>query len=96
VRELQNELQRYLVEQRLEFLGDVSTESPAQGVFPDINFDPKKMRFNEAVAAFEKHLIAEALAQNAWHQGKTAQVMGIPPRTLYTKIKKYDLKNSRN
>ncbi len=92
IRELHNELQRYLVERRFEFFGDVSSETPEHGVNPGIGFDPRGMSFNEAVAAFEQQLLADALARNDWHQGKTSQEIGIPTRTLYSKIKKYGLK----
>jgi PAS domain S-box-containing protein len=91
IRELQNELQRYLTEQRLEFIGDVQAEP-----FEEEGFSVEGLSFNEAVEAFEKRLLARVLAQNYWHQRKTADLLNIPPRTLYRKIRKYGLKNDKD
>lgn len=38
---------------------------------------------------FEKQLILDALQQNQWHREKTAAMLGIDRKTLYTKMKKY-------
>jgi transcriptional regulator with PAS, ATPase and Fis domain len=91
IRELQNELQRYLSEQRFEFIGDVQAES-----FEDEGLSLEGLNFNEAVEAFEKRLLARALARNYWHQGKTAAMLNIPPKTLYRKIRKYGLKGDKD
>jgi transcriptional regulator with PAS, ATPase and Fis domain len=89
IRELQNELQRYLTEQRFEFIGDIQAE-PLEDEKPSV----EALSFNEAIEAFEKRLLARALAQNYWHQGKTAAMLNIPPKTLYRKIRKYGLKGT--
>lgn len=87
VRELQNELQRYLAEQRLEFIGDVHAEPAEQ----DDAVDLKAQGFYEAVEACEKRLIVNALQQNLGHREKTAAMLKILPRTLHRKMKKYGL-----
>jgi DNA-binding response OmpR family regulator len=51
----------------------------------------EELNFREAVEAYEKGLIAEALEQNLDNTAKTAASLGIPLRTLYRKIKKYRL-----
>jgi PAS domain S-box-containing protein len=84
VRELQNELQRYLSEQRLALIGN---SSPADG-----KVRPERMSFRETIAAYEQQVIANALEQHAGHLGKTAETLNIPPKTLYRKIRKYQLK----
>ena len=58
-------------------------------------FNPAGMRFQEAVEAFEKYLLTNALGQHAGHQRKTSEMLGIPPKTLYRKIRKYGLRASR-
>lgn len=93
VRELQNELQRYLLEGRLEF---IESERIEQNGGSDIESVQKGLNFRKAVEAYEKRLIVRALIQNAGRQGKTAAMLGIPPRTLYEKIKKYRLKNYKD
>ena len=40
----------------------------------------------------EKYHIAKVLKLNRWDRTQTAQQLGISPKTLYTKIKKYEIK----
>jgi transcriptional regulator with PAS, ATPase and Fis domain len=87
VRELQNELQRYLAEQRLEFIGDVYAEPAEQNDAIDL----KAQGFYKTVEAYEKRLIINALKQNHGHREKTAAMLKILPRTLHRKMKKYGL-----
>jgi DNA-binding NtrC family response regulator len=42
-----------------------------------------------AVEAFEKRFILDVLKQNQGHRAKTAAMLGIDRKTLYTKLKKY-------
>lgn len=58
-------------------------------------FDPAAMSFHEAVEAFEKYLLASALRQYSGHQRKISEMLGIPPKTLYRKIRQYGLKNEK-
>jgi transcriptional regulator with PAS, ATPase and Fis domain len=92
VRELQNELQRYLVEGRLEFIGNEFVE---QDKGPDLEFVQQGLSFRETIEAYEKRLIARALAQNAGHQGKTAKMLDISEKTLYNKMRKYGVKSEK-
>lgn len=91
IRELQNELQRYLTEQRLEFIGNLETESGERSEVSNLVFDQEGLHFRETVEMFEKRLIARVLEQNSGHTGKTATILNLPLRTLYRKIKKYQL-----
>ncbi len=91
VRELQNELQRYLVEQRFEFIGNVAADSSKRDRAESPGFNLEGMSLREAVEALEKHMIAGVLTQNAGHKGNTAKMLGISPRSLYERIKKYRL-----
>ena len=91
VRELQNELQRYLAEQRLEFIGN----DPFDGCGVDQSHHPSgttvQSSFRQAVDAFEKQLIAKTLAQTNGQIEKTSKRLKIPRKTLYRKIRKYQL-----
>lgn len=40
----------------------------------------------------ERKHIARALKLNRWDRTQTANQLGISPKTLYTKIKKYEIK----
>lgn len=55
-------------------------------------FQPDTMHFREAVEAFEKYLLANALRRYDGHQRKTSEMLDIPPKTLYRKMRQYGLK----
>ncbi len=42
----------------------------------------------------ERRQIANVLQQTRWHRGKAAELLAISPKTLYRKIKQYDLDKS--
>jgi transcriptional regulator with PAS, ATPase and Fis domain len=90
IRELHNELQRYLMEQRLEFIGNQPGQVERENS-PTTDFQPAGDNFREMVEAYEKHLIVNALSQTAGHLGKTSDLLGIPQKTLYRKIRKYGI-----
>jgi len=91
VRELQNEVQRYLSEQRLEFIGDVQAMSATQDDLFRPGGDLANLALPEALEAFEKRVIVATLAQNQWKTKATADILGITQRSLQRKIKKYHL-----
>jgi transcriptional regulator of acetoin/glycerol metabolism len=39
----------------------------------------------------ERQQILAALEQTNWHRGKTANLLGISPSTLYRRLRNYDL-----
>ncbi|MBU4425712.1 MAG: hypothetical protein KKB35_03155, partial [Proteobacteria bacterium] len=49
-----------------------------------------------AMEVFEKRFILNALNQNQWHRGKVASMLGIDPKTLYTKMKKSGFINHKS
>ena len=46
----------------------------------------------EQLAFFEKSLIVEALRQSGGHVSRATEILGIPRKTLYDKLAKYDLR----
>ena len=52
---------------------------------------PQPQNFHEAIAAYERALIGNMLAQERGNLSKTAVSLGMPLRTLYRKIKKYQM-----
>ena len=56
---------------------------------------PKALNFHEAVEAYEKQLILTVLRQNHHNTAKSAEILDIPLRTLYRKIKRYRLLGRR-
>jgi DNA-binding NtrC family response regulator len=39
----------------------------------------------------ERQQIVSALEQTNWHRGKTAEILGISPSTLYRRLRDYNL-----
>jgi len=39
----------------------------------------------------ERQQIITALEKTGWHRGKTAELLGISPSTLYRRLREYDL-----
>ena len=91
VRELQNALQRYLATQHLdpELSLLVSAQQPRAEITHSHLFEGLPLA--EAVKAFEKQLIYDALAKNQQHKINTAKMLGIPRSTLHRKIKEFQL-----
>jgi DNA-binding NtrC family response regulator len=72
----------------------------------DVEDLPKEILFTESQPAesgeafrpmsaslmvMEKQHIAEVLQKTRWHRGRAAELLAISPKTLYRKIKQYDL-----
>jgi transcriptional regulator of acetoin/glycerol metabolism len=41
----------------------------------------------------ERQQILAALEQTGWHRGKTAEILGISPSTLYRRLRDYNLEH---
>lgn len=66
----------------------VSYNSPKEttnNVTPFQNVPPTQLR------DVEKQQILHALEKTGWHRGKTAELLGISPSTLYRRLREYDL-----
>jgi transcriptional regulator with PAS, ATPase and Fis domain len=91
VRELQNVLQRYLTVRRLDF---ISTHTP-QAVDIDSasreGFFQESRGLRETLETLEREFISKVLEQSRWHRAKAAKTLGIPERTLYRKLKQFQL-----
>jgi transcriptional regulator of acetoin/glycerol metabolism len=44
-----------------------------------------------ALRDVERQQIINALEKTGWHRGKTAELLGISPSTLYRRLREYDL-----
>jgi PAS domain S-box-containing protein len=94
IRELQNALQRYLTIGNFEFLlrqqeNQKLTEN-THGE-KEILFDFSTSDYRQKIASIEKVLLIEALNKSNWNRKKTTELLNIPRRTLYQKMKKYSL-----
>jgi PAS domain S-box-containing protein len=88
IRELQNELQRYLAEQRLEFIETLNTFAIETDVIQTAS-DQEDLSLYKVIEEFEKRFITEVFDQNHRNRKNTATTLGIDRKTLYTKLKKY-------
>ena len=92
VRELQNVLQRYLATQDLSAILSLTGAAPPSRVMPVHVETASNVALLEAVDAFEKQMIADALTRAHHHIGKTADLLGISRLMLYRKMKKHQLR----
>ena len=68
----------------------VSYSSPhSNGVGAFQNASPTNLR------DVERQQILTALEKTGWHRGKTAELLGISPSTLYRRLREYDLETRR-
>ena len=64
----------------------VSYNEPASGAVSSFqNASPTNLR------DVERQQIVRALEKTGWHRGKTAEILGISPSTLYRRLRDYDL-----
>lgn len=94
IRELQNALQRYLTIGNFDFLvSHQSTEELTDNTLQEmkIEINSSDADFRQKVASYEKVLLLEALNKSNWNRNKVTELLNIPRRTLYHKMKKYGL-----
>ena len=88
IRQLQNVLQRYLTLKRLEFDDDEHAISDASA--QHIRAQSRE-GLKHATEVFERQFILNMLAFNQGHKGKTAEMLQIDAKTLYRKMKEYQI-----
>lgn len=59
----------------------------------DDDIEITNLTLNEAVEALEKKLIKKYLNEYNWHKSKVAEILDVNRRTLFNKMKKYDLES---
>lgn len=91
VRELQNVLRRFVTMRNLHFMDSFyfkDTASVPQSPLPP---QQKIRNLKEAILEMEKQEIRNALEQTHWNRSKAAQELGLSRRTLFRKMKTYEL-----
>jgi len=77
---------------RAPFLAPPSSPSvPTQSGAPAENVAPNSGALN--LREVERQQILAALEQTGWHRGKTAELLGISPSTLYRRLRDYNLEH---
>jgi len=64
---------------------------------PGSSIEPAAVTSNTpaSLREMERQQILSALEQTGWHRGKTAEILGISPSTLYRRLRDYDLEKRR-
>jgi DNA-binding NtrC family response regulator len=102
VRQLRNTLERAVLLSNDSRI--TTSELPPEIVSPASVFRPAAAATGDAVAQgaqgagvtpplreVERQQILAALEQTGWHRGKTAEILGISPSTLYRRLRDYNL-----
>jgi len=91
IRELQSVIIRYCASEKIDLTTPSIAHAPAnKQKLSARSFDSARTLRNQ-IEDFEKHLIHSCLMQNLWHRGKTAVQLGIDRKTLFNKLKRYNL-----
>ena len=91
VRELQGVIQRYLAVGNFDFLSIPHGKKIKIDKQINETIEKEETDLRSAIKNFEKRFILNTLNQNHWRRGKVAELLGIDPKTLYTKIKNIGL-----
>ncbi|MBU2511550.1 sigma 54-interacting transcriptional regulator [bacterium] len=94
VRELQNIMRRYITMRNLDFLTGDNTPAPREAKIVSMSEEEilsNTLSLSEAVGKFEKKYIVETLKANRWQKGKTASILNVSRKTLFRKMKTYEI-----
>lgn len=96
VRELQNTIHRFITLKKLNFMGLAidDKETFHDDVLQGVDTDLQNRSINEILEDVEKKILLKTFKKMNWHQGNTAEALGMAPKTLYRKMKQYGLTKS--
>jgi DNA-binding NtrC family response regulator len=94
VRELEHIIERAIIFAEGDYISPEDLNLPNAAVYKNISSRSLVDIPSEILSMedLEKWHIAKVLDANRWDRTVTANQLGISPKTLYTKIKKYELK----
>ncbi len=91
IRELQNVIIRYCSLQILELGSGVAQPFPLKSTEEMAEQAHQAKDLKSMLAVHERQLITQALETNLWHRGKAAAQLKIDRKTLFSKMKRYNL-----
>ena len=91
VRELQNVLQRYITLKTLDFMSTSVSKTVVIDDFDTIDIQNNAESLSQALDSFEKSMIRSVLEKNQWRKSRAASALNVNRKTLFRKMKKYDL-----
>lgn len=96
VRELEHTIERAIIFSEGEFIDpddlNLPVSSTAKSTQALMNGEDVRITEILSMDEMEKYHIAKVLKLNRWDRTQTANQLGISPKTLYTKIKKYEIR----
>ncbi|HVO75716.1 MAG TPA: sigma-54 dependent transcriptional regulator [Ignavibacteriaceae bacterium] len=94
VRELEHIIERAIIFAEGEYINveDLNLPASTSRKLTAVDEDNGKSEEILSIEEMEKRHIAKVLRHNRWDRTRTASILGISPKTLYTKIKKYEIK----
>jgi DNA-binding NtrC family response regulator len=98
IRELEHIIERALIFAENDIIEPEDLNLPTnvpKNLVKKIGYDYDNETEVLSIEELEKRHIARVLNLNNWDRSKTSGQLGISPKTLYTKIKKYELKETR-
>jgi transcriptional regulator of acetoin/glycerol metabolism len=57
----------------------------------DAPLNDRQIDLPASVGILEKRMIRDAMVRSQWHRGKAAALLNIDRKTLYVKLKKYNI-----
>jgi transcriptional regulator with PAS, ATPase and Fis domain len=91
VRELQNTVSRYLTLKKLDFAGTIRPMPNPVPRDSRSDMDEAAGTLESMMEQYERRVILETLERCRWQREMTAEALGIHRKTLFTKMKKYEL-----
>ncbi len=91
IRELQNVLNRYVTLNKLDLIDQNLTDSSLLTDQSGLSIETDNLKLQDILDSVEKELIVKSLNQYQWKRDKTAEVLGVTPKTLYRRMKQFQL-----
>ncbi len=92
IRELQNIITRYISLKKIDFVRELPVavfDAEHQEAHAPLN--AQQIDLPSSVEMLEKRMIRDAMVRSQWHRGKAAALLNIDRKTLYVKLKKYNI-----
>jgi DNA-binding NtrC family response regulator len=95
VRELENIIEQAVILSPGEYIVPESLPSHLREAGLGVSLPSKDLTLDEALAHAEKHILVESLERFKWNRKMCAQAMGISRTTLFNKMRRFNLFETR-
>jgi DNA-binding NtrC family response regulator len=95
VRELENVVEQAVILSPGDYIVPESLPSYLRETGSAASAPPKDLTLDEALAHAEKHILIETLERFKWNRKMCAQALGVSRTTLFNKMRRFDLFESR-